>query len=212
MFSTFAVSYLPMNQKIIHLATLTLLGFPLIGWVILWLLDGPAFSGLFIVTSPLLQQIGIGLLMGFAAGWGAWMIIRSPYMQPVRQKYGNLIREFNLSPWQIVYISLCAGIGEEILFRGVIQPYLGIWITAVLFVAIHGYLNPFDTRLFFYGVYMTLVIALIGYFSDQIGLYSAMAAHTAIDIVLLYQMSRLSFAETIEPENSFTGDNGPSTS
>jgi len=198
-----------MNQKILHLATLTLIGFPLIGWVILWLLDGPPFSRLFAITSPLILQIVVGLAIGFVSGGLAWLIIRSAYMEPVRHKYGNLIREFNLSPMQIVYISLCAGIGEEILFRGVIQPYLGIWITAILFVAIHGYLNPFDTRLFVYGVYMTLVIALIGYFSDQLGLYSAMAAHTAIDIVLLYQMSRMSFSETIEPENSFTGDNGP---
>lgn len=197
-----------MNQKIIHLATLTLVGFPLLGWAILWATGGPDILNLFRVETPLLQQLLIGIVTGLVTGGIAWVIIRSDYMQSVREKYSDVIRQFDLSPAQILYISLCAGIGEEIFFRGVIQPYLGIWITAILFVAIHGYLNPMNFKLFLYGVYMTLAIALIGFFSRQYGLYSAMAAHAVIDIILLYQMSRMQVPETINPENSFTGDNG----
>lgn len=197
-----------MNQKIIHLATLTLIGFPMIGWVIYWLAGGPPFRELFFIQAPLLQQLSIGIATGIVSGWLAWVIIQSKAMQEVRQKYAGIIRQFNLSPLQILYISLCAGIGEEILFRGVIQPYLGIWYTAILFVAIHGYLNPFDRKLFLYGVYMTLVIAVIGYLTNRFGLYTAMAAHAVIDVILLYKMSKMEVHETIERENTFTEENG----
>lgn len=197
-----------MNQKIIHLATLTLIGFPLVGWVILWLAGGPPFSDLFKIEQPVVQQLSVGVATGVVTGWLAWVIIRSRPMKSVRLKYADVIREFNLTPFQILYISLCAGIGEEILFRGVIQPYLGIWITAIIFVAIHGYLNPFNWKLFLYGVYMTLAIALIGFFAERFGLYSAMAAHAVIDIILLHQMSKMEVSETIEHENALTEENG----
>lgn len=195
-----------MNRKIIHLATLTLIGFPLIGALILWLAGGPPFIEMFKVTTPLLFQLPIGIAVGAFSGWGAWIIVRSPWMEPVRSKYTDLIGQLRLSPWQIVYISLCAGIGEEILFRGVIQPYLGVWITAILFVAIHGYLNPMNNRLFMYGLYMTMVIALIGFMTDLLGLYSAIIAHTVIDIILLQKMSKFERAETNDNEHSFTGE------
>lgn len=197
-----------MNQKIIHLATLTLVGFPIIGWLINWLAGGPPFRELFFIEAPLYVQLSIGAVTGAVTGGFAWMIIRSKPMASVRKKYAGIISQFNLSPLQIIYISLCAGIGEEILFRGVIQPHLGIWYTAILFVAIHGYLNPFDRKLFIYGVYMTLVIGLIGYFAKSLGLYSAMAAHTVIDVILLHQMSKMGVPETIEHENTLTEENG----
>lgn len=197
-----------MNKKIIHLATLTLIGFPLIGWVILIFTGGPPFLELFRIDYPLYKQIIVGMVIGAAAGGLAWLIIQSKIMDGVRQKYSRQIGQFNLSPLQIIYLSACAGIGEEILFRGVIQPYLGIWITAVFFVAIHGYLNPLNKSLFIYGVYMTAVIALIGLFAEEMGLYTAMAAHTAIDLVLLFKMTKRENDETLSRPSAFTDDNG----
>ena len=198
-----------MRNNILHLATLTLLGFPLIGWIILLVAGGPDFSTLLTIKSPLWQQVGIGLTTGTAAGFIAWWMIQSNWMTPVRDKYAGLIGMFRLKPWHVVYISLCAGIGEEILFRGVIQPYLGVWITAVLFVAIHGYLNPMDKRIFGYGLYMTLVIGLIGYQAEWFGLYTAMAAHTAIDVVLLGKMSQRQ-TETLEQGFTLNDKDEPS--
>lgn len=198
-----------MKQKIIHLATLTLIGFPFIGWLILWIVNGPPFLSLFLIDQPLILQLSIGIATGVVAGWIAWVIIRSPLMKKVRNQYGDVIRAFNLSPAQILYISLCAGIGEEILFRGVIQPYLGIWVTSIFFVAIHGYLNPFNWRLFLYGLYMTAVILWVSFIAEQFGLYSAIAAHVVIDIILLHQLSKKLVHETLEPENRLTGENGP---
>lgn len=195
-----------MTRKILLLATLTLIGFPLIGWVILWIFDGPAFPTIFQSDYHLVLQVAIGAITGFVAGWMAWIMIRSKYMDPVRDKYSDIIGAFKLRPAHIIYVSLCAGIGEEILFRGVIQQYLGIWITAIFFVAIHGYLDPRNPKLMVYGVFMTLIIALIGWQSEKFGLTTAMLAHTVIDIVLLHQMSKQTNSETNIRHIPFTGE------
>ena len=74
--------------------------------------------------------------------------------------------------------------GEELLFRGAIQYWLGIWLTAILFVAIHGYLNPKNWKLSIYGVFMTFAIVGIGYFFEYFGIITAMSAHFMIDVYL----------------------------
>jgi hypothetical protein len=52
-----------------------------------------------------------------------------------------------------------------------------------------------------------MAIAAIGYFAERFGLYSAMIAHAAIDMVLLYQMSKSEVSETIPVENSLSDQN-----
>ena len=39
--------------------------------------------------------------------------------------------------WQLVLLSALAGLGEELLFRGVIQEELGIWIASAVFGVLH---------------------------------------------------------------------------
>jgi membrane protease YdiL (CAAX protease family) len=39
--------------------------------------------------------------------------------------------------WGAIILGLCAGIGEEVLFRGAIQPKYGIVATAVVFAVLH---------------------------------------------------------------------------
>lgn len=95
------------------------------------------------------------------------------------------MREMNMSYFDIVFISICAGVGEEILFRGVLQDFLGIIITSVVFVAIHGYLKWNDWRISIYGVVMILVIVGIGIMFETMGVIAPAIAHTVIDIILL---------------------------
>ncbi len=39
--------------------------------------------------------------------------------------------------WEWLILALAAGIGEEILFRGAIQPIFGLWFTSFIFAVIH---------------------------------------------------------------------------
>ncbi len=173
------------RQVMLLLGWATLLGFPLLAWIlnhfVRWFDPAELFQtrighyGL---------ELGIGASYGLFAGLIAWRVATIP---PVRQSlapYIDLIRSLQLRTSDILFISLCAGIGEEIFFRGFLQEGLGIWWTALVFIAIHGYLRPTSWQISIYGISMVVLIAGVGYLREYVGLVSAIAAHTVIDIVL----------------------------
>jgi len=166
------------------LGLLTLVGFSLIGLVIRYFFSDEVWYELFLADDVISQTI-YGSIYGIIAAMVAWRLINIPYLKNVKGFYSQIISELDITKWEVVFISFCAGIGEEILFRGAIQEYLGIWITSILFVAIHGYLNPKNMPVTVYGIYMTLIIVVLGWAYEEIGLYACIAAHTVIDIILL---------------------------
>lgn len=92
--------------------------------------------------------------------------------------------------WTQWLVSVCAGVGEELFFRGAIQHWLGTLLTAVVFVALHGYLDPRDGRILRYGLYMTGAMAIIGWWAERHGLIAPIIAHTLIDVVLIARLLR----------------------
>jgi len=169
---------------------LTLFGFSSIGGLVIEQFQDIRFFSLFQRATPWYIEIGVGLAYGIIAALLGWYIVNRAFLSDTLSFFAKLIQDLKLSIPDILFISFCAGAGEEILFRGAIQPYLGIWITAILFVAIHGYLNPTNWRISIYGVFMCLVIAGIGYLCQEMGLTTAIAAHFAIDVVLLIALAR----------------------
>ena len=138
--------------------------------------------------------IWIQVLLGTAIGWlialTAWQIVSLPYLNDTRAFFSNLFRPYRLTWIDILFISFCAGVGEELLFRGVIQAYLGISWTAIIFVFLHGYLNPFNRPLSLYGLFMVLAIAIIGYMAERIGIMAACIAHFWVDVFLLTKLTK----------------------
>jgi membrane protease YdiL (CAAX protease family) len=122
-------------------------------------------------------------------------------MKPVMNKYAQLFGAFELNHSEMIYISICAGVGEEILFRGALQPLMGIILTSIFFVAIHGYLNPKNWRISIYGIFMTIAIIGVGYISIHIGLISAIFTHAMIDYYLILRMPRNADTVIIEPSS-----------
>src|SRR5690554_6332552 len=149
-----------MRKQLFIAGAVTILGFPLSGWILLQWLQGDAWAMMTRSTVGIGQQFIVGVLVGIAAGYGAkWLVTRS-FMKPVEEKYSIFIHRLNLSLPAIIALSICAGFGEELFFRGALQPLMGVWLTAIIFVAIHGYLNPFKWRISVYGIYMTVAIAV----------------------------------------------------
>ncbi len=144
-----------------------------------------AFSGVY----PFWFQVLLGGVYGLVAASTGWTLIRMPFMKSVREFYGGMIGRIPLRTSDIVIVSICAGVGEELLFRGAIQPFLGVWLTSLVFVFLHGYLNPMNWRITLYGAFMVLVIAGIGRIYVHVGPATAMIAHTVIDIYLLRVLS-----------------------
>jgi uncharacterized protein len=174
------------------LGYLTLFGFGLLGLGLLYFTRKEGAIDFFRGNYPLSIQILTGLIYGFVSGYAAWFIVVQDFMNPVREKYGKVIQGMKLSLVDIWFLSFCAGVGEELFFRGGLQPLLGIWITAVLFVAIHGYLNPWNWRISIYGIVLCFFIAGLGYLTEEVGILSAVIAHVMIDVILLKKLTTTS--------------------
>jgi len=188
------------NKRIVTLAIFTIFVFPLAGFAINYFFSTDSFISIFRTKHAIGYELLIGGVYGILAGFIAWKIIELKILSPVRNKYQNVISSLKMDMPTIILVSICAGVGEEILFRGVLQSFFGILITSILFVAIHGYLNPLDWRISIYGAYMTLAIIGIGYLFNHLGLTSAMLAHTMIDVILFYKLTN----DT--PKTAFTED------
>ncbi len=89
---------------------------------------------------------------------------------------------FNTLTWPLaVFIALTAGIGEEILFRGILQRWVGIWGQAVLFVMAHM-ANAFPLQ---WAVAFSVAV-VFGYLRRAgWSLVTLIVAHAVYDFVLL---------------------------
>ena len=153
---------------------------------------------IFFKGEALWKQLLTGTVFGLVASFFAWRIIQSDILREVRNFFVKFLKPFNFRIFDIVFISLSAGIGEELLFRASVQPFLTIWPTAVLFVFLHGYLSIRNWQLSIYGVYMVFVAAGFGYLYREIGIVSAIAAHTVIDIILLLIIRSIPMPESAQ--------------
>lgn len=174
------------NKNLVFwLGAATLIGFGGIGaFLIYWFIDA-SFSSLYTIKYSLQWQCFTGLAVGILSSLIALVIIRTKWVSASSEKYELMIAQLNLSLQGILFISFCAGVGEEIFFRGFVQHYLGIPITSIFFVAIHGYLNPKDIGISIYGLVMILVIMTFGYLYQEMGILAPSVAHFIFDAVLL---------------------------
>ncbi|MDX1444678.1 CPBP family intramembrane glutamic endopeptidase [Lishizhenia sp.] len=102
---------------------------------------------------------------------------------PKQQRYLNAL---NLNWMDILCMSFFAGFGEEILFRAGIQHWLGPVLTSILFIAIHGYLNPKKWRIFIYGLFILPFILSLAFAYDRLGLWFCIGAHFAFDLAIFW--------------------------
>ena len=167
------------------LALFTLIAFPLIGFVLMHFFSEIGFWQIFENKRTIGLQLFTGLLFGCISAILAIQVVRIPFISGSTSKYTRILERLNLSIPMILFISLSAGIGEEILFRGALQSMIGLWPAAVIFVAIHGYLNPWDLKLSVYGLFLVFVSAAFGYLFKNQGIYSPMMAHAIFDLILL---------------------------
>jgi membrane protease YdiL (CAAX protease family) len=85
----------------------------------------------------------------------------------------------------ILVVALAAGVGEEIFFRGALDPVAGRWITGLAFVAVHGALRIRSRNRLMFAVFLYAASAgLSGLYRWQ-GLECAIAAHASYDLVML---------------------------
>jgi len=155
-----------------------------------WLLHRE-FSALFF-PGPLLQPGLIGMGMGIAVGTAAVLVV---FTIPRFANFRRLAREGfeGLEPRivHITMIALIAGWSEELFFRGVLQPTIGIWASSLAFVIVHGVVGIRTWRRLAFAVTLFLASLGLGLLYQWQGLAAAMTAHAAYDFVVLFALYRM---------------------
>jgi membrane protease YdiL (CAAX protease family) len=79
----------------------------------------------------------------------------------------------------IVMLALTSSLGEELLFRGLLQPWLGLWLQALLFGVLHQMAGP---SRWVWAAWATLVGLLFGSIFELTGsLAGPLAAHAVVN-------------------------------
>ncbi|MDX1587224.1 MAG: CPBP family intramembrane glutamic endopeptidase [Balneolaceae bacterium] len=140
-------------------------------------------------------QFLIGLLAGaVAAGVVGLVITREPVAGVLDDFYiVQAISKIRFNNFDRLQLSFFAGTGEELLFRGAIQPLLGIWITSLVFVGLHGYFKFKSIGHILFGVMMFALSVMLGYLYTEAGLIAAMTAHAVYDVIMLKWMDGSEF-------------------
>ncbi len=107
-----------------------------------------------------------------------------PFMRRIQDKlelFKTLLLE--MSHAEKIYISVLAGVSEELLFRGCLQPLVGIAVASVIFGALHAFTFSYFLLATTIGAYLGVLLQWSG------NLFVPMAVHALYDIFALNQMA-----------------------
>jgi len=177
------------KQAMFSLSVFTLFGFSGIAYLILLFFDSVSYYDMFQYQN-LLISIPIGLGFGALSAFLGIMLLRLPQLKETTTFYSSLFKGLNLEWADILFYSFCAGVGEEVLFRGALQPLMGVWVASLIFVLLHGYISFKDLNKSIYGVFLIFVAAGFGYLLKFIDLYAAIAAHFIFDVIMFVKLKK----------------------
>jgi hypothetical protein len=127
-------------------------------------------------SDEFLQESLLGILLGAVGAMSAWaMTSQITAFIRLRNRLIAMMRFEALKLWHALAFGVMAGVPEEILFRGAVQPQLGLILTALVFGALHAIS-------WIYFVYAAGAGLLLGLMVEWRGnLWAATTAHFAYD-------------------------------
>jgi membrane protease YdiL (CAAX protease family) len=133
-----------------------------------------------------LWQLLIGQGLALVAAAASWLAYRRTADSQASLRTVASYARLDLRGLNPLWIALCAAIGEELLFRAAMQPLLGVWIVALLFLATHVpiyQLRRLDKPALAQAAGLLVASLALGYTFQYVGLLAAMLVHLWIDIV-----------------------------
>ena len=104
-----------------------------------------------------LRWVALMLVLQWIAG--ALFLLTNPEEAELLDNLNTLLLANMDTVWEWFVLSLAAAVGEEVLFRGALQPVLGIWLTSFIFAFAHVQygLTPATAAVFVVGAILGLV-------------------------------------------------------
>ncbi len=136
-------------------------------------------------SRSLVRQISVGTLFAFAFAIPILIaILKLNVFRDFRTFALDLPNRADFGGWNPLWLGMCAGAGEELLFRGALQPLLGIWWTGLLFALAHsgtGGFKSMNLMKWGYAAFLVLTSLMLGLVMITIGLIAAVVLHSVAD-------------------------------
>lgn len=165
---------------------------------VLWVLAALLGVGLFIRRSPVdtavrlalrwptLSDLILGSLTGVLMYFGiiaitaVWMAAVTPEQLEQQTAVSQILTQsFNTLPIALL-VSIVVAIGEEVFFRGALQPIFGLWLTALFFAGLHTQYTLTPASL---GIFMVSVI--LGFLRRRTSTTGTIIAHFVYNFIQL---------------------------
>lgn len=143
--------------------------------------------GAFGILRPTQLALGMALALGTGAAvvlLSRWISRQTDWGRNLRSEFHALLRGMNSR--QVLYLALLSGFGEEILFRGVLQPRLGWLWASLMFGALHFPFRPILIPWSLFALAMGFVLAA---FTEVFqNLWPAILLHFMINYLNLHDL------------------------
>jgi hypothetical protein len=179
------------NNALIIMGWATLIGFSLLGLGLIYWVQAESLSRVFLSGKPLYLQIlvgvGLGLLFGLIASLGA----KKGVFEKTNKMVQNTFKHPKINHFHYAWVAFCAGVGEEICFRAGVQPLIGLLPTAIIFIALHGYLFLYKEKGFVLAVFFMLLLSvLLGLVFIYFGIFAAIILHAVYDYIVIWYVAK----------------------
>lgn len=134
----------------------------------------------------LLRRAGIGALIGASlAAINAFFVTRLTVFARIRRLAHHAVEGIEPRWHTMAIVALSAGIGEEIFFRGALEPVVGRWFTALGFVILHNAIRIRDRNGLAFAAFLYSASLGLSALQAWKGLECAVAAHSGYDLAML---------------------------
>jgi membrane protease YdiL (CAAX protease family) len=146
----------------------------------------PAFK----VPAEILETLRLLLIGGMSAGF---LLILSHFFEDwfpsFRELKGVIMGLLGPSSWSLaIYLALVSSLGEEVLFRGAIQPFAGLVLTSVFFGLMH---LGRDGRISSWSVWAMGAGLLLGWtYEETQSLWPPIVGHFIVNCVSIFNLRR----------------------
>lgn len=108
-----------------------------------------------------------------------WSLVAPEQLEELSQVSDIMFGDFDSVPL-VVLLAVLSSLSEELLFRGALQPRLGLWFTSILFASIHIQysISPATLVVFLLGI-------VLGLLRKYFGTWTSIFAHFGYNLLLL---------------------------
>jgi hypothetical protein len=167
---------------LIGLITLILFPLPVFLWQFFFF-KKPLIDLLFLENFKALP-IGLGISLGGSYALMVLLFLQNPFFENLPFKPQNILKSIRMNYIDAIFLSFCAGFGEELFFRIGLQWYLSPLITSFVFIALHGYFSFKYWKNSAYGFLLLPFILLLAYGVDTFGFWFVVSAHFSYNFIL----------------------------